>query len=145
MKLHELSPAAGSKTRKVRVGRGTSSGKGKTAGRGTKGQKAHTNVPPYFEGGQTPLHRRLPKKRGFNNKWKIEFAVVNLTALDAKFEAGATVTLEALVENGLVRANYPVKVLGDGNITKPLTVQAHAFSKSATEKLGIAGGTAEVI
>lgn len=145
MKLHELSPAEGSKTRKVRVGRGSSSGKGKTAGRGTKGQKARTNVPPYFEGGQTPLHRRLPKRRGFNNKWKVEYAVVNLTALDARFEAGATVTVDTLVESGLVRADLPVKVLGDGDITKPLTVQAHAFSKSATEKLGQAGGTAEVI
>lgn len=145
MKLHELSPAPGSKTRKVRVGRGDSSGKGQTAGRGTKGQKARYSVPPYFEGGQTPLHRRLPKKRGFNNKWKIPFAVVNLTALDEKFEAGATITPEVLANSGLVREKMPVKVLGDGNVTKALTVKAHAFSKSATEKLAAAGGTAEVI
>ncbi len=145
MKLHELSPAEGSKSRKVRVGRGIGSGSGKTAGKGTKGQKSRAHVPPFFEGGQTPLHRRLPKKRGFNNKWKVEYAVVNLAALEAKFEAGATVDPEALINNGLVRAGYPVKVLGDGDITKALTVRAHAFSKSASEKLSAAGGAAEVL
>jgi large subunit ribosomal protein L15 len=145
MKLHELSPGKGAKKERTRVGRGIGSGQGRTAGRGEKGQKKYANVAPWFEGGQTPLHRRLPKRRGFHNKWKVEFAVVNLSDLDAKFETGATVTIEALVENGLVRDNTPVKVLGNGDITKALTVQANAFSKSATDKLGAAGGTAEVI
>ena len=145
MNLHSLSPGKGAKKDKVRLGRGISSGKGRTAGRGTKGQKAHGSVPPYFEGGQTPLHRRLPKKRGFTNKFRVEFAVVNLADLDRKFEAGATVTPDLLVENGLVRANQLVKVLGNGEITKALTVQAHAFSKSASEKLSAAGGAAEVL
>lgn len=145
MKLHELSPGEGAKKERLRVGRGIGSGKGRTAGRGEKGQKKYANVAPWFEGGQTPLHRRLPKKRGFNNKWKIEFAVVNLSDLDKKFEAGQTVDPETLVENGLVRAGLPVKVLGNGDITKALTVKANAFSKSAADKLGAAGGAAEVI
>lgn len=145
MNLHELSPAEGSKKDRMRVGRGTSSGKGRTAGRGDKGQKKYANVAPWFEGGQTPLHRRLPKKRGFKNLFRIEFAVVNLDALEKKFDDGATVTPETLLEQGLVRPNMPVKVLGDGEITKKLTVQAHAFSKSASDKLSAAGGAAEVL
>lgn len=145
MNLHELAPAPGSKKERTRIGRGTSSGKGRTAGRGDKGQKKYANVAPWFEGGQTPLHRRLPKKRGFNNKWKVEYAVVNLSQINEKFEAGATITAETLAASGLVRENMPVKVLGDGTITKAVTVRAHAFSKSATEKLSAAGGTAEVI
>lgn len=152
MKLHELSPAKGSKTRKLRVGRGDSSGKGRTCGRGTKGQKARGQVPPHFEGGQTPLHRRLPKKRGFTNRFKVEFAVVNLSSLESAFEAGATVDPGGLVETGLVRSviragqmlpKAPVKVLGDGEITKVLNVKAHSFSKSAVEKIAAAGGTTE--
>lgn len=145
MRLHELSPAEGSKKTKARLGRGTSSGKGRTSTRGSKGQKHRTSVPPFFEGGQTPLHRRLPKKRGFHNKWKVAFEVVNLADLDSRFESGATVTPDVLLENGLVRAGQPVKILGDGDISKALTVQAHAFSKSAVEKISAAGGAAEVL
>lgn len=145
MKLNELSPAEGSRHRRLRVGRGTSSGKGRTCGRGTKGQKARGNVPPYFEGGQTPLHRRLPKKRGFTNKWRVEYGVVNLSSLEKAFEAGATVDPEALVQSGLVRDGVPVKVLGNGDIAKSLTVKAHAFSATAKEKISAAGGAAEVL
>lgn len=145
MNLHELAPATGAKTERMRVGRGISAGKGRTAGRGEKGQKKYANVAPWFEGGQTPLHRRLPQKRGFNNKWKTEYEVVNVSALNRKYEAGAVVTVESLVESGLVRDGKLVKVLGNGDIAKALTVQAHAFSKSATEKLSAAGGAAEVI
>jgi large subunit ribosomal protein L15 len=145
MKLNELSPAEGSTHRRMRVGRGTSSGKGRTCGRGTKGQKARGNVPPYFEGGQTPLHRRLPKKRGFTNKWRVEYGVVNLSSLEKAFEAGTTVDPEALVQSGLVREGVPVKVLGNGDIAKALTVKAHAFSATAKEKISAAGGAAEVL
>lgn len=145
MNLHELAPAKGSKKKRTRVGRGISAGQGRTAGRGEKGQKKYANVAPWFEGGQTPLHRRLPRKRGFNNKWRIEYAVVNVAALEEKYEAGAVVTIESLVDNGLVRDAMLVKVLGNGDITKALTVQAHAFSKSASDKLSAAGGAAEVI
>ncbi|HEY3267371.1 MAG TPA: 50S ribosomal protein L15 [Armatimonadota bacterium] len=145
MKLNELSPGKGAKKDRMRIGRGTSSGKGRTAGRGDKGQKKYANVSPWFEGGQTPLHRRLPKKRGFNNKWKVEFEVVNLAALEERFEAGATIEVSTLVESGLVRDGQPVKVLGEGDLTKAFTVKANAFSKSAIEKLSAAGGAAEVI
>lgn len=145
MNLHELSPAEGSTHRKLRVGRGTSSGKGRTCGRGTKGQKHRGNVPPYFEGGQTPLHRRLPKKRGFYNKWRVEYGVVNVSDLEKAYEAGATVEPETLVASGLVRAGVPVKVLGHGDIAKAMTVKAHAFSATAKEKLSAAGGAAEVL
>lgn len=145
MNLHELAPAKGAKKKRTRVGRGISAGQGRTAGRGEKGQKKYANVAPWFEGGQTPLHRRLPQKRGFNNKWKIYYEVVNVAALEEKFESGAVVTVESLVENGLVRDCKRVKVLGTGDISKALTVQAHAFSKSAIDKLSAAGGAAEVI
>jgi large subunit ribosomal protein L15 len=145
MNLHELAPAPGAKKERTRVGRGISAGQGRTAGRGEKGQKKYANVAPWFEGGQTPLHRRLPQKRGFHNKWKIEFEVVNVAALEKAYESGAVVTVDSMVENGLVRENILVKVLGNGDITKALTVQAHAFSRSASEKLSAAGGAAEVI
>jgi large subunit ribosomal protein L15 len=145
MKLHELSPAEGSTHRPLRVGRGTSSGKGRTCGRGTKGQKHRGNVPPYFEGGQTPLHRRLPKKRGFTNKWRVEYAVVNVSDLEKRFEAGAVIDPKSLAEAGLVREAMPVKVLGHGDVAKALTVKAHAFSATAKEKLSAAGGAAEVL
>ncbi|HEX9943691.1 MAG TPA: 50S ribosomal protein L15 [Thermoanaerobaculia bacterium] len=141
MKLHELSPAKGSKHSRKRVGRGPGSGLGKTAGRGEKGQKSRTGYSrrPGFEGGQMPLIRRVPK-RGFNNIWRVEYAVVNLSQL-ADFEGD--VTPEALVERGLVRSGRKVKVLGDGEIGKPLRVVADKFSKSAREKIEAAGGRCE--
>lgn len=147
MKLHDLQPAAGSKHRRRRVGRGIAAGQGKTAGRGTKGQRARTGrgIKPYFEGGQLPLVRRLPHNRGFKNIFRVEYAVVNLDALEAQFDAGARVTPETLVERGLARRATPVKVLGNGTLSKALTVQAHAFSKSAQAKIAAAGGTIEEI
>jgi large subunit ribosomal protein L15 len=141
MKLHELSPAKGSKHSKKRVGRGPGSGLGKTAGRGEKGQKSRTGYSsrPGFEGGQMPLVRRVPK-RGFTNIWKVEYAVVNLSQLA---ELEGDVTPELLVEHGLVRSGKKVKVLGDGEIGKPLHVVADKFSKSAREKIEAAGGRCE--
>jgi large subunit ribosomal protein L15 len=141
MKLHELSPAAGSKHTKKRVGRGPGSGLGKTAGRGEKGQKSRSGytLRPGFEGGQMPLVRRVPK-RGFTNIWRVEYAVVNLGAL-ADFDGD--VTPEQLVARGLVRSGKPVKVLGDGEIGKALKVSAHRFSKSARAKIEAAGGSCE--
>ncbi|MCI0476702.1 MAG: 50S ribosomal protein L15 [Anaerolineales bacterium] len=146
MKLHDLQPAEGSKHRRRRVGRGISAGQGKTAGRGTKGQRARTGrgIKPYFEGGQLPLVRRLPHNRGFKNIFRTEFAVVNLGALDT-FDAGAQVTPELLVARGMVRQAEHVKVLGNGTLSKALTIKAHAFSDSAKEKIAAAGGTAEEI
>ncbi|MBM3128057.1 MAG: 50S ribosomal protein L15 [Chloroflexi bacterium] len=146
MKLHDLQPAEGSKHRRRRVGRGISAGQGKTAGRGTKGQRARTGrgIKPYFEGGQLPLVRRLPHNRGFKNIFRTEYAVVNLGALDA-FDAGAQVTPELLVTRGIIRQPDHVKVLGNGTLNKALTVKAHAFSTSAKEKIAAAGGTAEEI
>ncbi len=147
MKLHDLKPAPGATHRRRRVGRGISAGQGKTAGRGTKGQRARTGrgVKLYFEGGQLPLVRRLPHNRGFKNLWRVEYEVVNLGTLAAKFEAGAQVTPDALVAHGLVRDGKPVKVLGNGELGKALTVQAHAFSDSAKAKIVAAGGTVEEI
>jgi large subunit ribosomal protein L15 len=141
MKLHELSPAKGSKHSKKRVGRGPGSGLGKTAGRGEKGQKSRTGYSsrPGFEGGQMPLIRRVPK-RGFTNIWKSEYAVVNLSQLAA---LDGDVTPETLVEHGLVRSGRKVKVLGDGEIGKALHVVASKFSKSAREKIEAAGGRCE--
>ncbi len=147
MKLHELSPAAGSKKDVKRIGRGPASGQGKTAGKGHKGQKARAGrgMRPGFEGGQMPLQRRLPK-RGFNNIFAKEIAIVNVAALDKAFEDGATVDVEALINAGLVKkALDGVKVLGNGEISKKLTVKANAFSESAKSKIENAGGKAEVI
>lgn len=147
MKLHELSPAPGSVKERKRIGRGAASGQGKTAGKGHKGQKARSGSGAHigFEGGQMPLQRRIPK-RGFNNIFAKEIATVNVAAIDKKFDDGATVTIEALVESGLVKkALDGVKVLGQGEITKKLTVQANAFSASAKAKIEAAGGKAEVI
>ena len=147
MKLHELSPAAGSTKARKRIGRGAGSGQGKTAGKGHKGQKARAGrgMRPGFEGGQMPLQRRLPK-RGFNNIFRIEMAIVNVDALDKAFEAGETVTVDALVSKGLVKKVLGgVKVLGNGELSKALTVQANAFSDSAKQKIEAAGGKAEVI
>jgi large subunit ribosomal protein L15 len=147
MKLHDLQPAEGSKHRRRRVGRGISAGQGKTAGRGTKGQRSRTGrgIKPYFEGGQLPLVRRLPHTRGFKNIWRVDYEVVNLDALNAKFDAGAEITPEGLVELGLVQHPEHVKVLGNGALSKALIVKAHAFSTSAKEKIAAAGGQAEEI
>ncbi len=147
MKLHDLQPAEGSKKRRKRVGRGISAGQGKTAGRGTKGQKARTggSIKPYFEGGQLPLVRRLPHTRGFTNLFKINYRVVNLDTLNSRFDSGAAVNPAALVERGLIDKPENVKVLGRGELKKSLTVQAHAFSESAKEKIAAAGGRAEEI
>lgn len=146
MKLHELSPAAGSKKEVKRIGRGAGSGQGKTAGKGHKGQKARAGrgMQVGFEGGQMPLQRRLPK-RGFNNIFAKEIATVNVSALNM-FEDGATVDIEALVNAGLVKKTLDgVKVLGNGEISKKLTVQVNAYSDAAKQKIEAAGGKAEVI
>ena len=145
MKLHELSPAAGSAKAAWRKGRGPGSGNGKTAGKGHKGQNARSGggVRPGFEGGQLPLYRKLPK-RGFNNKFAKEYATVNVSDLN-KFENGATVTLESLLNCGIVRKEYDgLKVLGNGELTKKLTVEAKVFTATAKEKIEAAGGNAEV-
>lgn len=144
MHLHDLKPAEGSTHRRKVVGRGPGSGHGKTSTRGHNGNKARGQVNPNFEGGQTPLHRRLPQVRGFKPVNKIYFAVINVGVLDELFEAGTVVTPEALLQQGVIRnLHEPIKVLGDGEIGKPLTVQAHRFSQSAREKLTTAGGTVE--
>ena len=146
MKLHELSPAAGSTTPAWRKGRGTGSGNGKTAGKGHKGQNARSGggVRPGFEGGQSPLYRKLPT-RGFHNKFGTEYAIINVSKLNA-FEDGETVNLEALMNKGIIRkANDGLKVLGNGEITKKLTVEASVFSATAKEKIEAAGGKTEVI
>ena len=140
LKLHHLRPAPGAKTAKTRVGRGEGS-KGKTAGRGTKGSKARYQVPASFEGGQMPLHMRLPKLKGFKNPFKVEFQVVNLDRINALFPDGGTVGVEELVEKGAVRTGLPVKVLGSGDLSVKVEVSAHAFSTSAKEKIAAAGGS----
>jgi len=148
MKLHDLKPTPGSKKKRTRVGRGIAAGKGKSAGRGTKGTGARTGggKGPYFEGGQLPLVRRLPFKRGFTNIFRIEYQEVNVDLIEARFDAGAEITPQSLVERGLVRdADKPVVILGRGKLTKPFAVRAHRFSKSAQEKIGAAGGSTEVI
>ena len=145
MKLHELSPVEGATKAPKRIGRGHGSGNGKTAGKGHKGQKARAGhgMRPGFEGGQMPLQRRVPK-RGFNNIFATEYAIVNVSALEV-FDDGAVVDAAALEAKGLIRcACMPVKVLGNGTLTKKLTVNAAAFSAGATEKIQAAGGTAEV-
>ncbi len=144
MKLHHLKPAEGSKQRKIRVGRGEGGRRGKTAGRGTKGQKARGKVRPGFEGGQMPLQRRLPKLKGFKNRNKEYFALVNVGRLN-DFDAGATVTPDDLRARGLVKKRGRVKVLGEGDLERALTVRAHAFSLGAVEKINAAGGTVEVV
>jgi large subunit ribosomal protein L15 len=144
MKVHDLKPAAGSKRAPRRVGRGIGGKGGKTAGRGSKGQGARNTVSPRFEGGQTPLHRRTPKAKGFNNPFRVEYHVVNLSTLDA-FDAGAEVTPESLRERGLVAKRGLVKVLARGEISKKLTVRAHGFSAAAVRAIEAAGGSTEVI
>jgi large subunit ribosomal protein L15 len=140
LKLHHLRPAPGAKTAKTRVGRGEAS-KGKTAGRGTKGTKARYQVPASFEGGQMPLHMRLPKLKGFKNPFKVEFQVVNLDRLNELFPEGGTVGVDELVAKGAVRPGRPVKVLGSGDVSSALQVSAHAFSASAKDKIAAAGGS----
>ncbi|MFZ2014098.1 MAG: 50S ribosomal protein L15 [Nocardioides sp.] len=144
LKLHHLRPAPGAKTAKTRVGRGEGS-KGKTAGRGTKGTKARYQVPASFEGGQMPLHMRLPKLKGFKNPFRVEFQVVNLDRLGELFPEGGDVAIADLVAKGAVRKNEPVKVLGQGDISVAVQVSANAFSASAKEKIEAAGGTATVV
>ena len=168
MKLHELRPPAGARTPRTRVGRGIAAGKGKTAGRGTKGQKARSggSIPPWFEGGQTPLHMRIPKLRGFKNAFKVEYEVVNVGAIAAAAERGAfeavehaerggskaskpapvTVNQDILRAVGLVRTlKKPLKILGAGELSTPLFVVADAFTKSAAAKIEAAGGTVSVL
>ncbi len=144
LKLHHLRPAPGSKKSKIRVGRGESGKRGKTAGRGTKGLKARGKLRPGFEGGQTPLSMRLPKLPGFKNPNKEYFAIVNLETLN-QFDAGTEVTPELLRERGLIRHRGRVKVLAEGEVDRALTVKAHAFSAKAKEKIEAAGGTVELI
>ena len=166
MKLHDLRPADGSRTPRTRVGRGIAAGKGKTAGRGTKGQKARAggSIPPWFEGGQTPLHQRIPKLRGFKNRFKIVYEVVNVGAIQAAVERGAlgdepvatkgkakstaqiTVNQDLLRAVGLVRSlNKPLKILGNGELSAPLFVVADAFTASARSKIEAAGGSVNVL
>ena len=144
MKLHHLRPAEGSKKRRIRVGRGESGRRGKTAGRGTKGLKARSKVRRGFEGGQMPLQRRMPKLRGFRNPNRVEYAVINVERLN-DFDAGTTVTADDLRVRGLVKHRGKVKVLGEGDIDRALTIKAHAFSLGAVEKIKAAGGSVEVI
>ena len=141
IKLHDLKPAPGSKTAKTRVGRGEGS-KGKTAGRGTKGTGARKNTPVGFEGGQMPIHMRLPKLKGFKNRFRTEYAVVNVGDISRAFPKGGTVGIDELVANGLVRKNSLVKVLGDGTLSAKVDVTAHKFSCSAREAITAAGGSA---
>jgi large subunit ribosomal protein L15 len=146
MKLNDLKPTPGSKHRKKRVGRGKAAGRGTYAGRGIKGQKARGRMhkKAYFEGGQLPLVRRLPFKRGFTNVMRIDYQEVNVNQLDERFDGGDTVTPETLVEKGLLRdAETPVVILGRGDLSKNLTVHAHRISKSAAEKIEQAGGSFE--
>ena len=162
MKLHDLRPPAGSNTARTRVGRGIAAGKGKTAGRGTKGQKARAggSIPPWFEGGQTPLHMRIPKLRGFKNRGKVEYEIVNVGDIAARLDAGAfteagtapkkgeqlTINADILRAVGLVRdVKKPLKVLGGGELAAALFVVADAFTKSATSKIEAAGGTVSVL
>lgn len=143
LKLHDLRPAPGAKKAKTRVGRGEGS-KGKTAGRGTKGTKSRYQVPAGFEGGQTPMHRRLPKLRGFKNPFRVEYQVVNLEAIETLFPEGGTITVADLVAKGAVRKNQPVKVLGNGEISVKIDITAQKFSASAEQKITAAGGSITV-
>jgi large subunit ribosomal protein L15 len=141
LKVHHLRPAPGAKTAKIRVGRGEAGRRGKTAGRGTKGSGARHTVPQNFEGGQMPLHMRLPKLRGFKNPFRVEYQVVNLDRLGQLFPEGGTVGVADLVAARAVRPGAPVKILGSGDISVALQVTAHAFSASAKEKIAAAGGS----
>lgn len=142
LKVHHLRPAPGSKTAKTRVGRGEAGARGKTAGRGTKGTKARYQVPAGFEGGQMPLHMRLPKLKGFTNTNKVPYQVVSVAALEKLFPAGGDVSINDLVQAGAVRKGKPVKILGSGEISVALNVSVTAFSDTAKAKLSAAGGSA---
>ncbi|MEP9363684.1 50S ribosomal protein L15 [Nocardioides sp. CN2-186] len=144
LKLHHLRPAPGAKTAKTRVGRGEGS-KGKTAGRGTKGTKARYQVPVSFEGGQMPIHMRLPKLKGFKNPFKVEFQVVNLDRINDLFPDGGAITVDDLIAKGAVRDGHPVKVLGQGDLSVKVQVSANAFSNAAKEKIEAAGGTTTLV
>ncbi|MEP6624686.1 MAG: 50S ribosomal protein L15 [Acidimicrobiia bacterium] len=144
MKVHDLKPAPGSNKKKQRVARGIGGKGGKTAGRGTKGQRARGSIKPGFEGGQTPLHRRTPKAKGFNNPFRVEYHVVNLETLEL-FDAGSEVSPETLRARGLVAKRGLVKILGRGELTKALTVKAHGFSGSAQSAIEAAGGSVEKV
>jgi large subunit ribosomal protein L15 len=141
IKPHHLRPAPGARSAKKRVGRGEAGVRGKTAGRGTKGTKARYQVPARFEGGQMPLHMRLPKLKGFKNPFRVEYQVVNAAKLSALYPEGGVVTVEDLVAKGAVRDGLPVKVLGNGELTVAVQVSANAFSASAKEKIVSAGGS----
>ena len=140
LQIHHLRPAPGARTEKTRVGRGEAS-KGKTAGRGTKGSGARNNIPAYFEGGQMPLHRRIPKLKGFTNPFKVSFQVVNVSRIQELFPEGGTITVDDLVAKGAVRSGELVKVLGNGELTVKLDITAHGFSASAKAKIEQAGGS----
>ena len=143
MKVHDLKPAEGATKRRKRVGRGIGGKGGKTAGRGTKGQKARGSIPVSFEGGQLPLSMRVPKLKGFNNPFRVEYQAINLDTLE---ESGLTeISPESLLANGLVSKGALVKILGRGDLTRKVTVKAHGFSKSATEAIEAAGGTTEIL
>ncbi|AYJ49091.1 50S ribosomal protein L15 [Rhodococcus sp. P1Y] len=142
IKLHHLRPAPGSKSAKIRVGRGEGGKRGKTAGRGTKGTGARKNVPARFEGGQMPLHMRLPKLKGFTNPNRVEFQVVNLRDIERLFPEGGEISIADLIAKGAVRKNEPVKVLGDGNLTVKVDISVNKFTGSAKEKIAAAGGSA---
>src|SRR6478735_505327 len=144
LKVHHLRPAPGAKTAKTRVGRGEGS-KGKTAGRGTKGSKARNNIPAYFEGGQLPLHMRLPKLKGFKNPFREEYQVVNLDRIGELFPEGGSITVDELVAKGAVRKGQRVKVLGQGEIEVAVQVSAQAFSASAKQKIEAAGGSTTIV
>lgn len=145
IKLHDLRPAPGSNKAKLRYGRGEGGKGGKTATRGTKGTRARNKVPAGFEGGQLPLQMRLPKLRGFKNPFRVEYQVVNLDKISQHFPEGGDITVEDLVNKGLVRKNQPVKVLGSGEINVAVNVKAQAFSGSAVEKINAAGGSTETV
>ncbi|EDP73904.1 50S ribosomal protein L15 [Hydrogenivirga sp. 128-5-R1-1] len=146
-KLHQLKPAEGATHKEKRVGRGIGSGHGKTSTRGHKGQKSrrgYGDLPAFFEGGQTPFIMRIPK-RGFKNPNTVEYEIVNIKTLEERFDSGAEITPEVLYEKGIIKCTKNVKILGDGELTKSLTVKAHKFSRSAVEKIEKAGGKVEVI
>lgn len=144
LKVHHLRPAPGAKTAKTRKGRGEAS-KGKTAGRGGKGTRARNQVRAGFEGGQLPLVMRLPKLRGFKNPERVEYQAVNVSTINALYPKGGDVTVEDLVKKGAVRSGSPVKVLGNGDIAVKVSVHAHAFSSSASEKIAAAGGSTKTL
>jgi large subunit ribosomal protein L15 len=144
MKIHDLAPPPGSKKARRRVGRGIAGKGGKTAGRGMKGAGARGSISPRFEGGQTPIHRRTPKSKGFNNPFRVEYVVINLEHLD-DFDAGSVVDPGVLRSHGLVAKRGLVKILGRGEVSKALTVRAHAFSQSAIQAIEAAGGSTEII